>query len=425
MVLLVLFLIIPSIEGRDPTAWEQKESRKIFEMARLLEKQGQLEEAVKEYSEVLEFFPETELWGEACIRLSDLYLKTRREEQSQLVLGRLRRSAKKEKEDLGEDVLIAYVQNFVNREVYEEMKAWLVERSEHEKQVLRASSSLVPLWTQVQERSGLGPKALMELWQELGHQKPLRALIDLGREKDVPFSKELLAHLHIKAMEEGDVEALRSIVLRMVADGWGKVVHEQFKKVGQQADDWKSLWLHGMISGRLHQEALEVLDGMEDSQDRVIERMGVLIGLRRFEEGLHLLRSNANWLENALTFSRFEALLEGVLALPQGHLYREQFFEVLGEGGRKELLLARRVLRGKEKETKLESIALKDDFYGPMAAGDLGRLLAEEGRLEELRGWRDKVKERFPNSEELGELNQRVEILSGLKGEGVEAVPLP
>jgi tetratricopeptide (TPR) repeat protein len=425
MVFVIIAFLFLGLEGKEVTVWEQKESQKIFEKAGRLEEQGQLEDAVKEYSEILEFFPDTTPWREACIRLSDLYLKTRREDQSQLVLARLRREDKSKTSDLEDKVLIAHVQNFVNREAYGEMKTWLLERSPKERQILRGSESLIPLWAQLQVRSGLEPKVILELWSLLGHQHPVKALVSLGREKDLPFTKDLLSFLHLKVIEMGEIETLRSITGRMVRDGWGKIVHGHFKACGKKADPWKSLWLHAMISGRLHEEALEVLDTMEDSQDRIVERIGVLVGLERYEDGFHLLRANASWLENALTLYQFEALLEGIMSLPQAQLYREQFFEVLKEGGRKELLLSKSVLKGEEREKKLRELSLKDDFYGPSAALNLGEILAEEGRLEELKAWVEIVAERFPGSEVLAELKKKLGILSSLKGEVTESVSSP
>lgn len=419
-----ILLAFPDLEARAPTAWEEKESKAILEVARRFEGQGRLEEAVKEYSEILEFFPDTKPWREACIRLSDLYLKTRREEQSRLVLARLKRRADQKTEDLVEDVLIAHVQNFINREAYKEMGLWLKERSEKERERLRGSEDLIALWAQLQQRSDLGPEEILNLWSQFGHQRPIKGLVEMARKEDIPLSKEFLLLLHREVIKLEDVDTLSSVTSRMIQSGWGKSAHAQFKESGDKANALKSLWLQSMISGRLFEEALEVLDTMEDSKDRIVERMGVLIGLKRFEQGFHLLRANSSWLENALTMEQFGALLEGVLALPQGPLYGEQFLEALKEGGKRDLLQARWMLQGKEKELKLRKIAENDDFYGSQAAGDLGEILSEEGRLTELREWEVLISKRFPDSPELKELRKRVETLSDLRGEG-EGVSSP
>jgi len=370
-----------------------------------------------EYSEVLEFFPGTSPWKEACIRLSDLYLKTRREAQSRLVLARLRLKTQDPSKELEIEVLTAYAQNFIHREAFLEMKEWLAQRSAGETRLLRASPELMSLWGRLLERSDLEPETQLELWSLLGHQRPIKALMELGRERDWPFPKKLLAYLLNKSMDQRDEEAIRSIINLMVQNGWGKVVHEQFKTRGEGAENWKLLWLYAMGTGRLYEEVLEVLDTMDDSQDRVIERMDALIGLRRFEEGLILLVANGSWLKNALPLSKFELLLEGILSLPQGNLYRDQFFEALGAGGMRDLLWSRWILKGKEREDRLRVIALGDEVFGSMAADDLSSILAEEGRLEDLIAWEKIVAGRFPGTKILEQIQKRIETLSTLRGE--------
>ena len=71
---IIFTLFLQTSYSKNSSEFEINESQKLFFQATKLASKGHTQKAIQLYSEVVEFFPTSKVWTEACIKLSSLLL---------------------------------------------------------------------------------------------------------------------------------------------------------------------------------------------------------------------------------------------------------------------------------------------------------------------------------------------------------------
>jgi len=408
--------VIPTKQTSEQVTWEQSESRKIFGEARRFQIQSNLIEALKLYSEILEFFPNTDVWPLACIELSDIYLHRKNINASEKVLKRLlsARSAKGLVQD--EHTLLAQWDFFEQLGRINDLIIWADKRNADEKLILREASTLTQRLHKLARNEKLANLTELEqLFTAIGYQKSLHGLIALMDHPDFLFPEKRMQELMIKSISINDHNLLRRIVMTMQKAGWAKTSHQVFLDYRDhpQKSSWQRLWIQLLIDAHMWEEVTKQLENLP-AQDWSREILLTSIGQGKWEEAFVKIQQLEKWIFSSLIFEDLVALAKGLQQNTLSQNLYQDFLKMMPMGGKKDLLLATLSKNVEEKTALLHKLKL-DPYYYQKATLELGKIFQKGRETDKILQLYNELQEKHPDSQESKELKLILDTLKSLE----------
>jgi len=396
--------------------WEQAESRKIFGEARRYQLESKLIDALKLYSEILEFFPNTDVWPLTCIQISELYLEQKNFTASQKVLKRLLsyRSAQGLAQD--ENALLAQWDFFKKLNKIDDLILWLEKRNELEKKILNTSNILEKRLQDIARNlESTNLTDLKRLFLALGSLNPLQSMIGLMDDPNFLYSEQKMVELMQMSMAATDLNILRRIVFTMQKAGWAKAAHLAFlsQQHHPESNSWQRLWVQLLLEARLWPEAEALLKDLPQ-KDWAREFLLSSIGQSNWEQAFLRFKEMENWIFSSLTLEDTLTLAKGLSQNPNhSHLYHD-FLNIIPEGSKKDLLLATLSQNQEEKIQLLEKVK-KDSYYEKKASLELGKIYQRNRDLDKIQILYESVQQKYPDCSEAKELDLILKTLKSLQ----------
>jgi tetratricopeptide (TPR) repeat protein len=396
--------------------WEQSESRKIFGQARRFQLESELIEALKLYSEILEFFPDTDVWPLACIQLSDIYLQRKNIPASEKVLRRLISYRSRHGLTQDKDTLFAQWSFFEKLKRIDDLIIWLDKRNEQEKQFLRDSTTLNNRVMNLARNEDLiSHPQLQQLFTALGFTNPLQQVVSLLDHPDFLFSKSRLQHLLNLCLTQVNLEMLRKVVTHMQNAGWAESAHQIFltHQKHPKADTWKRLWVQLLINSQMWIPLDDLLKNLPQ-KDWSREILLSSIGQGKWDRAFIEFKTMENWIFSSLSSDDLEKFALGITQDSNQNSLLNEFLSMIPKGSKKDFLIAS-ITTDKTEKVKLLQALKQDSVFDKKAILELAKFHQKERQFDEIKALFEELKQKDPESSELKELKLILDTLHSLQ----------
>lgn len=396
--------------------WEQSESRKIFGQARRLQLESDIIEALKLYSEILEFFPDTDVWPLACIQLSDIYLQRKNISASEKVLKRLISYRSRQGLVQDGDTLLAQWSFFEKLKRIDDLIIWIHKRNEEEKLRLKDSEALKIRVLELARNEELVSHAqLQQLFSAMGYTKPLEKTIGLLENPDFLFSENRLKELMNLCLLEESLSLLRKVVTRMQKAGWAESAHEIFKahQTHPKSESWKRLWIQLLIDGQMWEPVDELLKDLPQ-KDWSREILLSSIGQGKWDRAFLEFKSMEEWIFSSLSIEDLEKFALGIMQDANQKSLLDEFLAMIPEGSKKNFLISG-ITTDKDKKIDLLEQLKQDSVYDKKAILELAKHYQKERKFDKIKELFGELQQKAPESNEFKELKLILDTLSSLQ----------
>lgn len=396
--------------------WEQSESRKIFGQARRHQLESEIIEALKLYSEILEFFPDTDVWPLACIQLSDIYLQRKNIAASEKVLKRLISYRSRHGLIQDEETLMAQWSFFEKLRKTDDLILWLDKRNEQEKKHLRNSATLQNrILDFARNEELISHEQLRQLFSALEYEKPLQKVVTLLDDPDFLFSESRLKELMNLCILQGNLELLRKVVINMQAAGWAESAHQIFKthQNNPKAESWKRLWVQLLIESQMWSPLEEILKGLPQ-KDWSREILLSSIGQGKWDRAFLEFKAMEKWIFSSLNLEDLEKFAMGIMQDPNQKSLLDEFLSMIPEGSKKDFLISSITTDNNQKIKLLEKLK-KDSVFDKKAILELAKHYQKERQFDKIKLLFDELQQKDSESSEFKELKLILDTLHSLQ----------
>ncbi|MBF0199596.1 MAG: hypothetical protein HQL32_17905 [Planctomycetes bacterium] len=404
-----------AVDPKAQTSWEQTQSKLLFEKANLLEKEGKLEDAIQEYSEIIEFFPRTEHWAMACIRLSGLHLFRKNIEASEELLERLIQS-KSNKGDTKIDILMAQWDFFFKLSRFSSLLQWMQQRSDEEKKALRLSPLFTKYITKLAKKEEVDIQIILGLYKAAKFESPIEQTLRLNETNEFLFNEKQMGFLLKEAMVECQSKLISQACRNMMTSGWHINIHKVFlqNKDNPQKSKWVPTWLNALIEGKMWSQAAELLKELP-TKEYLKENYLVFTGLEDWEKAYALLKEADDWVYSVLSFQDLNLLMRGLHAQEYNRFKAKEIIEQIPQEGKKLLLVAEYENKDEAKEPLYKEVIAKHTVYAEIAFEKLAAMYFKQAKQKELGELSKEIEKQAPNSKVRTEIGDYLKMLSTIK----------
>jgi tetratricopeptide (TPR) repeat protein len=407
-------------QPEEGTDWEERESAQLYNVAKQHHQHGDLQAAIKDYSEILEFFPNTTSWQIACIELCNIYLETNNTKACQGILERLSHK-RTDGDGMPPLMLMAHWDFFVESKDIAQLKSWLQQRKQSELKSLRINDAWKARFKKLLRQNNFSHQQLIDVWWLMGHPSPLDALLQMAEaSQGLLLSKSLCLTLLSRTLLGEQAQALERTLNLMGVNGWAKSVkvglhnHLDTHGITLTKLKWKSTWLRFCIKHHLYGEAQDLLNTL-DPQQHLSERFICATHLNHLNEAANLLIDSPPWLKTALPYEEMLTLCRRLGKEPFLKPLLPKCLEVLKPQLR-DIIEADLTSPGPHRKQRLNKIITEGDLYGPRAALVLGKELGRERDHQALGDLIKKVEQHYPTAiETINQLEQLSKTLNTLQ----------
>lgn len=378
-----ILLTLASLSAEDASK-DEAIAEEIFKRAKAHLENREDREAIREFSEIVEFFPSSSHWALSCIELSRLHLKANQTLASQRMLERLVSRQRETDQAPRPDVLLAQWDVLTQMKRFDDLLLWTRARSQEELRVLRTSSGFRQRWS-VLLKEEVGTLRLRLVWIALGFRKPLEVLLQWSREDQAPLPQEIHLLVLRRGLENQDPNRVRLALDSIRSTSAVELAHQLFLEQEDPEGRWTNTWADLLLDSRRFEEALVILN--QDRDDHATRVMKALLGLGQWEKALNLLRAKDPWLAPSLSFEDLQRLSLGIDGLPQAAFLWPLFLESL-KGDVRALFQAQREQDPKAKTQLYRKLVETSSVYGLRAGRRLSELLF---KARDLKGLEDLI----------------------------------
>ena len=397
------------------SAEDQAESKIIYQRAKKVLEQGESKKAVLEFSEILEFFPNTESWPLACLSLTAIYRLDKNIHSAQVVLNRLTAHPIFSQSFRLEILFVRW--DFLSLpEQFQDLSKFLNELSVDEKKQLRVDQRTKERFIHMIQEDKILLNNIIALWSKLDHPSPLHAMSELlSRDAGFLFNKQQSGLLLDCCLQEKKTDLIESISLAMGQNGWADQAQRQF--VARQADPensiWRGIWLRFLIQHQLYSQALELIPINNDNYST--ELCLTHIGLKNWDRAAQIVIAQADWISSAIPYDEMLKCTQGLASQSQYRLLLDDFLKILRAPLQK-MLKTEILPSNRERLEKCSQIFAEDSVYGPRAGLLLAKMHLAQRDLTALIKLKDIVGQRYPSANHLIiEVQTSIGILQALQ----------
>lgn len=394
------------------TDWENKTSQDLYLSALKKIKEGQTSIAIRELSEILEFFPRTKHWPLACIKLSDLYLQQKNSKISEDLLKRLTHSASFNNE-LNEESLLAQWDFFSKQGRYKKLNEWLNNRSDAEKTLLKKSQPMSERLISMIKNAPL--TQMVSTYRYLGFEDPLSNIIDrVEKEKFILKKTQLQLILNESILLE-NVTLIARCARLMAKAGWHKEANEVFNKhASEKPPLFLQSWVNLLMNGKLWSSALNVIDQYQN-QDFQKEKVLAFCGMEKWQEAYNIIIDSKKWIFHSLSVEDISEVINGLEDQKVTTELKKNLISQIPDGEKKNIIIALLENTPDKRENLFKSVIENSSLYSDLAYAELGKIYFKLRQLKNLQGIARELGENHPNSKYRKEVDSWVRTLTSIK----------
>ena len=319
--------LTPTQESKENASlsWDETESLKIFELAQKLLAQENTKGALREFSEIVEFFPNTSIWPKACLQVYYIHLNNMHSDSAKQVLTRLIEKSNLPA-NLTMELLFAQWDFYQQNKDHAQLNDWIAKRSSEEKKKLRTSPDFIQRFKQSLKDPSISTLHLIQLWVNLEPPRPMESFIHLHQpEKGFTFSREQMNVLLTKLLTEFTIGSSNDLISRIMnimgQNGWGPDAHQCFLNSPQHPELYQ-MWIRFLLKHQLFSEALSTIDRAIANatsetkpltkHDLSLEIIEANIGLLQWNEVATAVKNEGSWIFSALSYPMALQLMKGL-----------------------------------------------------------------------------------------------------------------
>ena len=391
--------------------WEESESGKIFGLAQKHLAQENSKDALREFSEILEFFPNSSLWPKTCLQIFYIHLGNSHHDTAQQVLTRLL-----EKEhlppELNMELLFAQWDFFHQIKDESRLNAWLIKRSPEEKKKLRTSSAFIQRFKQSLRDPTTPLLKLLQLWVSLKPPRPMESFILLHQpEKGFAFRRDQVNALLTKLLNDSSsrpsIDLISQVMNIMGKNGWASDAHQCFLQT-QRQPELSKIWVRFLLKHQLYSEATETIlttapTGAQNEtkkphkQDFSLEIIEANIGLQLWNEAAAAVKNQGSWVFSALPYPMTLQLFKGLYGQAHLQIQIEDLYQMLNPNLRA-MVQVELEERQEKRESQLLELLEKGSLYGLRAAELLNTMYVTQRDQKKLSTLLKKLQKSHPNA---------------------------
>ncbi|MBF0244711.1 MAG: tetratricopeptide repeat protein [Planctomycetes bacterium] len=281
---LLLVAQVSSGEGLDPSGQAAELLKSAAENAGT----KRVEEAINDLQEIIEFFPSTPSWEEACLRLTRVAMEAGKVSVAESALERalLKYGAPSQ---YPKSLLVAnWIFHFERGDMpgYTE---WMAKLGPVEKSRLRESPEVISALDRISVRKEISEQ--LKLLEDLGFTDPESEILERYERLDLRISGSMEEAFVKQVAGAGKEKAFFSFLRQLIEAGEYRKAHEMMKAHSGKFEKWWSeIWLPCLIEGKMWTEGDELLALMPDTSSCPKERFLVHIGFKRWQAAYRLLK---------------------------------------------------------------------------------------------------------------------------------------
>ena len=378
------------------------------------------DQAIGDLTEVLEFFPKTEAWPEACILLAELYLLKKNVDLSHEVLSRLSEQQNLYP-DLKNKILEAYWDHYQRQKQFQLLIHWLSTLLEEDIARLRRSKNLEEKIFEISKNDEADLDLLIKIYKALRINDPLDPIILHIETGGFIFELPTMLKLLKLSLMSGTHANVKRVSQIMNQGGWHRDAHSVFS-IHRDLSFPKHArtWLKLLMDGSLWEEAKALALQMQDTESELVT---IEMGLKNWEAASHLIEKHAKWLLPSIKIETLSHLCQELQEINNGKTYIDRLISTMKDGEKKEFLNITLITDLTTRKEKLETFLeqQKTTLYRERCITELAKIAFKQRNIELLKQYHLKLKDLSNDSPYLQEVTHLLDTLKTIQ----QAAPAP
>lgn len=361
------FLSCVSYGDKIQKKWLNEQSEQLYKKGYAFEKKGETIEAIKEYSEVLEFFPNTIHWPIVCLRMSKLFLEKNNIQDSELVLNRLKTHSEYA-EKFHNEIFAAEFNFYAKRKLFGELLQWLDKKEDLSINKFKDSEVNQKNLRELCFMPEFSLDLLYQIHKKLNVDKAIQKTLSFVVEKLLVLESKLAQTLLEKSLKNKEIGDVLLCVTLMQKQAYFKEIHESFKvfSVKDLQESSLNAWIKTLQKGKMWNELEELLVQL-DGEQYAIDLYLTYVGLGKWLNAYKIVHKNHKWIFSSLNYEQVLELLRSLSKDKFSKALSDELFSLIKNKEMKAMLKSELETDVDKKAEMIEHVIKSNSLYAEKA----------------------------------------------------------